>query len=210
MSSSNVSMHRATIALNVPGKVPELILYGANIVQKLTGNPHFPTPTPTVAALAAAVSDLHDAETAALSRSKGAATVRNDKRTVLVGLLQQYRGYVQGVADATPENAAAIIESAGLSVRKLAARGKRTFAVVQGAASGEARVTAVTAGSRAAYDWQYSVDGGKTWVDVPSTTRGQTKIVGLPVGTAAQFRYRTVTPRGGQGDWSAPASLLMK
>jgi hypothetical protein len=210
MSSSNVSMHRATIAMNIPGKIPDLLLYGTNVVQKLTGNPHFPTPTPTVAALAAAVSDLHDAETAALSRTKGAVTVRNDKRTVLVGLLQQYRGYVQGVADATPENAAAIIESAGLSVRKVVTRSKRAFAAVQGAASGEAHVTAVTAGARAAYDWQYSVDGGKTWVDVPSTTRGQTTIVGLPVGTTAQFRYRTVTPKGGQGDWSAVASLFVK
>ena len=210
MSSSNVSMHRATIALNVPGKIPELLLYGTNVVQKLTGNPHFPTPTPTVAALAAAVSDLHDAETAALSRAKGAATVRNDKRTVLLGLLQQYRGYVQGVADATPENAAAIIESAGFAVRRNAPHGKRAFAATQGALSGEARITAVTAGSRAAYDWQYSGDGGKTWIEVPSTTQGKTTISGLPAGTTVQFRYRTVTPKGGQGDWSAAVSLFVK
>jgi hypothetical protein len=69
-----------------------------------------------VAALTAAVNDLQTAETAALSRAKGAATVRDDKRVVVVGLLQQLRGYVQAIADATPENGAAIIESAGLAV----------------------------------------------------------------------------------------------
>ncbi|MGH7294973.1 MAG: hypothetical protein ACRELB_08570 [Polyangiaceae bacterium] len=210
MTTQNVSMHRATIALSIPKKIPELILYGTNVVHKMTGNPYFPTPTPTVAALQAAVDDLHAAETAALSRATGAVTVRNDKRTVLVGLFQELRGYVQGVANATPENAAAIIESAGFAVRRIAPHGKRAFTATQGALSGEARITAVNAGPRAAYDWQYSVDGGKTWVEVPSTTQGRTTISGLPAGTTAQFRYRAVTPKGGQGDWSPAVALLVK
>jgi hypothetical protein len=42
-----------------------------------------------------ALNDLQTAQTAANARPKGAATVRNEKRTVLVSLLQQLRGYVQ-------------------------------------------------------------------------------------------------------------------
>src|SRR5580700_4502695 len=133
MTTTIKSIHRATITLAIPGKIADLILYATNIVQKLTNNPSFPTPTPTVAVLAAAVNDLHNAETTALSRAKGSATVRNDKRTALVALLQQLDGYVQSVADATPKNGAAIIESAGLTVRRNTPRGKRPFAAKPGA-----------------------------------------------------------------------------
>jgi hypothetical protein len=210
MTIPNKSIHRATITLGIPNKIADFILYSGNIVQKMTNNPSFPAPTPTVAALAAAVNDLHLAETAALSRAKGLATVRNDKRAVLISLLQQLDGYVQSVADATPENGAAIIESAGLTVRKITARGKRPFAAKPGALSGSAVVTAEAAGERSAYEWQYSTDGGKTWVFAPATTQGKTTIAGLPAGTTVQFRYLAVTPKGGQGDWSAPVSLLVK
>jgi hypothetical protein len=210
MSITSRSIHRAIISLAVPGKVPDVILYTNNIVQKMTSNSNFPTPTPTVAALNSAVNDLHTAETAALSRAKGATTVRNDKLTVLVSLLAQLRGYVQGVADATPENGAAIIESAGLAVRKVPTRPKRAFAATQGALAGSAIVTAVTAGPRSSYEWQYSVDGGKTWVSAPATIQGRTTIAGLPVGTTVQFRYLAVTAKGGQGDWSQATLLLVK
>ena len=210
MPNVNKSIHRATISLNVPAKIADVILYANNIVQKMTNNPSFPTPTPSIAVLTAAVSDLHSAETAALSRAKGSATVRNDKLTTLVSLLQQLGGYVQGVADATPENGAAIIESAGLPVRKIPAPAKRAFAVKPGALSGQAKVTAVSAGPRSSYEWQYSTDGGKTWVFAPATTQGKTTITGLPAGTTVQFRYLAVTPKGGQGDWSPALSLLVK
>jgi hypothetical protein len=210
MSSPNKSIHLATIALSIPAKIADVLLYANNIVQKLTNNPAFPTPTPTVAALTAAVNDLHAAETVALSRAKGSATVRNDKRTVLASLLRQLGGYVQSVADATPENGAAIIESAGVAVRKVATREKRVFAAKPGPLSGSAIVTAVSAGPRSAYQWQYSTDGGKTWVPAPATTQGTTTIAGLPAGTTVQFRYLAVTPKGGQGDWSPALSLLVK
>jgi len=210
LGTTNKSMHRSTIALDVPTKIADVILFANNVVQKMTSNPSFPAPTPTIAALTAAVNDLHTAETAALSRAKGTATVRNDKRTVLVSLLQQLRGYVQSVADATPETGAAIIESAGLAVRKVATRGKRVFAARPGALTGSAIVTAATAGPRSSYEWQYSTDGGKTWVFAPATTQGKTTIGGLPAGTTVQFRYLAVTPKGGQGDWSPAVSLLVK
>jgi hypothetical protein len=210
MPVTNKSIHRATISLDIPTKMADVILYGNNIVQKLTNNPSFPTPTPSLAALTAAVDDLHAAETVALSRARGSATVRNDKLAVLVSLLQQLDGYVQSVADATPENGAAIIESAGLAVRKIPTPGKRAFAARPGALTGTAIVTAVSAGPRSSYEWQYSTDGGKTWVSAPATTQGKTTIAGLPAGTTVQFRYAPVTPKGGQGNWSPAVSLLVR
>jgi hypothetical protein len=61
---------------------------------------------------------------------------------------------------------------------------------------------------RAAYRWQYSTDGGKTWVDASETLQAKTAVTGLPVGTTVQFRYRSVI-KGGASDWSAPLSMVV-
>ena len=210
MPVNNKSIPRATIVLAFPKKVSDFILFSNNVVQKLTGNASLPTPTPSLVALTLAVTELQSAETAALSRAAGAVAVRNEKRTVLIGLLQQLRGYVQGVADASPENAASIIQGAGFAVRKMPAHKPRSFEAQQGALSGSAKVTAVSAGPRSSYDWEYSIDGGKTWVAAPSTIQAKTTVVGLPAATTVLFRYRTVTAKGGQGDWSQATTLLVK
>jgi hypothetical protein len=155
------------------------------------------------------VSDLQTAEAGALNRAKGAVATRNAKRAVLVALLQQLRTYVQNVADASPDQAAAIIQGSGLAVRKTPVHKARTFAAGQGDLSGQAKLTAPSAGNRSAYDWEYSVDGGKTWVTAPSTLQAKTVIGGLAAGTTVQFRYRPVT-KTGEGDWSQPVTLLVK
>jgi hypothetical protein len=74
--------------------------------------------------------------------------------------------------------------------------------------SGEATVTAVVAARGASYEWQYSTDGGKTWITAPGTLQARTTISGLVPGSTAQFRYRAVT-KAGEGDWSQPVSLLV-
>ena len=68
----------------------------------LTGNPSYPTPALTVAAIVAAIHDLEAAETTALARTKGSIDVRNDKRKALIGLLQQVRALPPGGYNAVP------------------------------------------------------------------------------------------------------------
>jgi hypothetical protein len=96
----------------MPKRVQALISHAQGIAKRMTGNPSFPNPAPTLAAVMAAINELQIAETGALSRTKGAVVLRNEKRTTLVGVLQQLRAYVQSIADADATNAASIIESA--------------------------------------------------------------------------------------------------
>jgi hypothetical protein len=208
MANTSKSTHRPTVALSLPKKVPALIVYAQGIIERLTGNPSFPTPTPTVAAIVAAIHDLQAAETAALARTKGSAAVRNDKRKALVGLLQQVRAYIQAIADADATNAVSVIQSAGVAVRKTPTRHARTFAAKPGRVSGVATVVATSAARRASYEWQYSTDGGKTWVPAPATLQAKTTVAGLVPGSTVQFKYRAVT-KTGEGDWSQPVSLMV-
>src|SRR5579859_1447247 len=108
--------HRTTVTLRLPKSAPALVLYAQGVVKRMTANPTFSTPSPTMAAITAAVDGLRAAQTAALARTTGAVAARNAKRIELVALLQQLQTYVQTVADADPANAAAIIESAGVFV----------------------------------------------------------------------------------------------
>jgi hypothetical protein len=124
-------------------------------------------------------------------------------------LLRQLRDYVQTVADATPDNAAALIQSAAMNVRKVSLAGKRVFSVKQGALSGAVSILAPSAGSRASHEWEMSIDGGKTWQALPPTMPPKTTASGLQPATTYAFRYRSVT-KAGASDWSQPIAIVVK
>jgi hypothetical protein len=112
-------------------------------------------------------------------------------------------------ADADADNSSAVIQSAGVSVRKTPVHKPRVFTAEQGPVSGAAKLVTASAGHRSSYEWQYSIDGGKTWVAAPATLQAKTSVAGLTPGSTVQFRYLAVT-KTGQGDWSQPVSLLVK
>ena len=203
------TINSAVVVLKLPNKIGGVITYAQGVVKGMTGNPSFPTPTPSLAVVDAAIADLQAAETAAQSRlGKGAIATRNDKRVVLVGLLRQLKAYAQAQADLNPENGAAIIQSGGFGVRKPIVRRPNAFSAKPGPVSGSAKVYAVSAGPRASYEWEYSTDGGKTWIAAPPTLQAKTTVTGLQAATAVQFKYRAVT-KAGPGDWSQPVSLTV-
>jgi len=208
MAATTKAAHRITISLSLPRRVPALIVYSQGVLEHMTGNATFPTPNPPLTALSTAITALQSTETAALARTKGAVASRNEKRTALVGVLQQLRSYVQTTADADPANAMSIIEGAGMAVRKTPTHRARAFVAKQGPVSGVATVVAQVTARRASYDWQYSTDGGKTWVALPSTLQAKTTVSGLTPGSTVQFKYRALT-KTGEGDWSQPVSLMM-
>jgi hypothetical protein len=201
--------HRSIVSLKLPTSVPALIAYAQQIVKAMTGNAEFQSPVPPLAAVTTAIDDLEAAQTVARTRVQGAVITRNEKKTALVVLLAQLKGYIQTTADANIENAASIIASSGMGVKKAVVRGPRVFTARPGPLSGTARLLAGPAGHRASYEWQYSTDGGKTWVPASVTLQAKTTIVGLTPGATVQFRYRPVT-KTGEGDWSQTVVLIVK
>lgn len=193
--------HRSLATLNLPRSVPAIVAHAQAVVAAMTDNPHFPAPVPALWLLTKALVDLETAEAVALTRAKGAAAIRNEKRTMVGSLLQQLRGYVQVTADSDPENGAAIIASAGMTVKKLADRPPRVFSAKPTAVPGEVKIIAPKAGDRASYDWEYSADGGVNWLTMPSTVQSSTRLDGLTPGRSVMFKYRSVTKKG-VGEWS--------
>ena len=175
----------------------------------LTGNAHVPNPNPSLAVFTDLATKYDTAQTATKTRAAGTVGVRNAAKTALKAGIRGIVASVQLAADADPENAEAIITSTSLSVRKTAIRVKAPFTVKEGPISGSIILTVRSAGMHASYDWEMSVDAGKTWTELPSTTRTKTTVTALPVGTNVQFRFRSLTPKG-QADWCQPLAILVK
>jgi len=202
-------IHRVIAALLLPTQVADELKYGEAVLAGVTNNPSFPTPNAVITAYSDALTKYGAAATAAQTRAKGTVPARNAARVVFISALHALKALVQQVADATPEQAETIITSAALAVKKTAIRQKQTSAVKYGATSGSVELIAKAAAPRASYEWQFSIDGGKTWVQVPNTLKARTTIIGLPVATMVEFRYRATTTAG-MGDWSQPISILVK
>ena len=74
--------------------------------------------------------------------------------------------------------------------------------------SGEVQLVAKATKGATANEWQYSTDGGKTWVDLSSTSKATITVSNLTPGTTVMFRHRVLT-KAGHSDWSDASSLLV-
>ena len=202
-------MARSVAVLKLSPRVKNVIGFAQNVASALMNNPHFPAPNPSLATFQADVAALNQAETAVLSRTKGAVETRNAKLAVVRIDLENLKTYVQSVAaSAAPSDALAMIESAGLAVRKVTLHDKPALAAKQGSVSGAVNLVAKSAAKRAAYNWQYSTDQ-KTWITLPETLASKTGVSGLTAATQYYFRVQSVT-KTGVGDWSQLVTLLVK
>jgi hypothetical protein len=193
--------------LKLSPRVKNVIAFGQSVSTAMTGNASFPSPTPPLATLDADIAALVAAESAVLSRLKGAAVTRDEKLAIVKDDLLHLKNYVQGVADANPGTAQSIIESAGMGLRKVTVRMKGDLVVEQGAVSGSAHLVAKAAGRRAAYEWQYSTDQ-KSWSYGPTTLGAKADILGLTVGTTYYFRVSVVL-KTGEGNFGQVVSLTV-
>ena len=202
-------MARSLAVLKLSTRVKNVITFAQSVASAMTSNPHFPTPNPSLATFQADVAALNTAETAVLSRTKGAVEARNAKLAVVRTDLENLKTYVQSVAAvAAPSDADAMIESAGLTIRKVTLHDKPALAAKQGSVTGTVTLAAKAAAKRASYVWQYSTDQ-KTWTTAPATLQSKSGVSGLTAGTQYYFRVQPLTT-GGVGDWSQTVTLIVK
>lgn len=96
--------------------VPDKIQFGRQIVQAMTGNPNFPTPTPALPTVTGGSDSLetafNDAQNARqIAKSK--TSIQDDQAASLDWIITQLASYVESASDGDK----AKIESAGFSIR---------------------------------------------------------------------------------------------
>ncbi|HEY8038595.1 MAG TPA: hypothetical protein VIF15_02325, partial [Polyangiaceae bacterium] len=176
-------MNHTLVVLKLPMNVPALIKIGQAIIGAMTGNPLFANAVPTVASVDALLTKLDAAETATKMRTKGTVEARDAARLAAVQGLHGLKGFVQQVANASPDDASTIIASAAMGSKKPPLRTKADFAARPGPTTGSVRLAAKASARRASYEWQWSADGGKTWTQAPSTLQARTTLAGIPAAT---------------------------
>ncbi|MFT3764557.1 MAG: hypothetical protein QM820_03425 [Minicystis sp.] len=194
------------VNLGAPTSDAEVITFGRTVVHLMENNPRFPNPPVSLEVVKGHLDTYASDQQKVLIRSVGAAAQRDVSRAVVMQDLMMLRAYVQLVAQASPAEAAAIAESAGMSLRRPTSY-RRPELAVKCAGPGTVVITAKAVAAKASYYWQYSLDG-QTWTSAPETLRTTTTIAGLPSHTVVYFRFRALTDKG-QGDFSQVVSQLV-
>jgi hypothetical protein len=177
----------------------------------------FATPNPPLNTIENQTQVVETAETLARTRAQGAAAARNVQRRILVGLLEAGVMYVQQTADALPTLDAAIsaIQAAGLTVALVPRYQKPILKVTHGPTPGsvalDANAKQLGAGGRRKtfFNWQYTADGGRTFVNAPPTPKSKTLLSGLTPLTSYGFRVSVTNPDGVAGEWSPLVTFIV-
>jgi hypothetical protein len=200
------------IALNLPSIVALLIILGRHIVQMMSQSSWFaapnPAPTPPLATVTSHLDSLEAAEALAKGPAKGAAAARDVAQKVVEDDLSGLKAYVAMIIAMNIAQALAIMEAAGMTPKRFTPRHKALLALLMGAAPGQILMEAKAVGKSAAYEWQYSTDGAKTWTAMNMTNVAHTALLGATAGTTYSFRFRT-TQKNVTTDWCQPVSIFV-
>jgi hypothetical protein len=179
--------------------VSQLITDAKSYTDGITKNPTiFPNPVPSLASVNTLSTNLHTAEIAAANRAKDAVKVRNAAKKTLELALVKLASYVQGIANADPDNALAIVALANMIVKKHNKAVKNDFTMVQGKNKGELLMTAKSEKGRVTFNFELSTDTSNpaNWKSVQNTSLAKALIGGLAIGTRYYGRVSRTDRKG--------------
>jgi hypothetical protein len=195
------------VVLGLPKAVPQVVVWVTNVVDAMSASPHLKTPPVTYVTVTANVATLSAAEATMKTRAVGTKAARDTALKVVVADARQLHAYVQQVCNANPTEAANIAAEAGMRLRKTPVQSKRDLALKQDT-TGAVQVAARSVKGARSHEWEYSVDGGKSWTTAPPTTKSRTTLTGFQTGTVLLVRHRCIT-KVGAGGWTPPVTLAV-
>jgi len=194
--------------------IPEKIAKAQQIVNALTGNANFPSPTPALANITSAANELKSAADDVLAirqLGKEKTAIQNQKEDVLDQLLAQEGSYVAAIAG----NDEQLILSAGFDVRASTAAPTeppaqpQSLAASEGSHDAEIDLTWQPVVGAKSYVVEQSGDpvAPNTWAHAGVSTRAGYTAKNLSSGTRYWFRAAAVNAAG-QSGWSDPATKI--
>jgi hypothetical protein len=198
---------RAVVKYGNKYYVSLLLLLLTNIHDKMLASSNlYPSPPVPLSKYKDQIDEVAAWDASTKKKNPGAKTQRTAAIDTAIGMTELLVKYVQSLADlATPQQAAVIIESAGMKVAGTSSYVRPIIKVKQlqsGSVQLKAAAMQLDKSRRSkTYGWSYSLDGGKTWVTVATTPVAKTIISGLPAQTTVAFRVMVTTTLGA-GEWS--------
>jgi hypothetical protein len=177
----------------------------------------FSNPNPTLPIFGGQILTTDAAQVVAGKGGKGVAAARDVQLGLLVGMMDSELVYIQSVADAgNPDEAISTLHAGGVEIATIPQRDKAILAVTLGQAQGEVLLTAnaglLLGGSRHRkhfFHWEYTTDGGHTFLAMLPTAEARTKLAGLTPMAKVGFRVAVTVAKGGTSAWSPVVEILV-
>lgn len=158
-----------------------------HIIQCLTNNEYFSTPSPPIAEVKVALKEFIDANAIALNRSKLDVSIKNDKRQALLFILKKLATYVQTEGE---DNETALISS-GFTLQKISepigVLPKPNNFKVSPTHPGAIKVSIDKVYGATMYLYEYRIKGKTAWQGI-TDTRTSTTFTNLNNVTEYEFR----------------------
>jgi len=198
------------VAISFLGKTSDADLIAAcgRIVTAMTGNTHYPTPKPTLAAVTAA-RDTFVAAVATLDRGKVSVAVRNAARVPLVQLLRDLSLFVQQAS----QGDRVVLLGSGYPLQKIrqpigVPAAPQNLRLKQGN-SGQLVARCNVVAAAVSYQWRFaSAQAPSAWTQPEPTGKATCTLEGLAPGTQYTVQVRAIG-RKGASDWCTAASLFV-
>ncbi len=194
--TKKVSKRKVALLLNKM-TTAQKVQFARTVVIAMTGNVHFPTPAPALSGISTDATNLETAYQTAQTRAKGSSAQMHAMLKVLELALRALANYVETIANADPDNAVSIIESAGLSVKKASPPKPRILQVV---ASGKGEVTLSCPTEKSGtYKWEFTTGDPSVeanWKFLTEVRKSKFVQTGLTSATTYHFRQTTFGLKG--------------
>ena len=199
------------VTLDIPAEDAKFSAYAGSVRTKLTNNANFKTVNPTLTVYGQHCDALTNAEADVTNKVPGAVKAREAAKEQVLQDLGHLRDSVQLAVEALVggvdlKGIEAIVETAGMKLRKVSQRPKYQLGAKGGTATGSLECTAPASRARDTQEWEYSVDQ-KTYVFLGGSRKAKVTFTGLPVGVPLYVRHRLLT-KDGYTDWSDPPLVI--
>lgn len=192
-----------------------LATLGLTVITAMTANPHFETPSPTLADVQTAVDDFHNKLTNTKKGSPLNTSEKNYSRQFLEAELKKLAFYV----NTTAGGALHIVLSSGFPVKQLPTSidipsTPERLRLSDTPQSGQIRLHFNSVKNAWEYEYSYATEsdesGQPLWGDILASTTSRNNVIApLQPGSICRVRVRS---RNGKGvsDWSEPVSLIVR
>ncbi|HTD29791.1 MAG TPA: fibronectin type III domain-containing protein [Xanthomonadaceae bacterium] len=186
-----------------------LVILTGHIVEAMTGNATYPSPVPTLAAIATA-RDSYVSAVHALDRSRASVVLRDSTRAALVQMLRDLALYVQH----TCQGDMGKLLTSGFPAQKKRGHpvgvllAPQNVRLRRGLVTGQLLARCKAERSASSYQWRYATALAPTaWTQADAVTTASFTLNGLARGTDYIVQVRAIGAAG-SSDWSSAATVM--
>ena len=182
-------------ALKMSAQSPDgKVTLGQNIINSIVASPmYFPVsglPTP-IASLQNSLSNLHTAILATATGAAGTVSNMHEKERIVLSLFNVLRAYVEMQANNTADPKT-VIEAAGMVAVTPNGGVPVTELTLSAIGNGSVQIWVPRGQGEAAFIYQYSTDGGNTWLEVDCSKLATVTLKNQSPASVLHFRYAPV------------------